>query len=331
MVAKQFRVAALPALSQERIVLVFAVALFALYALTLPGFLAPGNLVAIVRSIAVLGILAVGMGIAVIGRGIDLSMIAVMAMATAWQLQLMTDGTSAMAATLLVGAAVVGVGLFNGLLIAYGNVPAVFATIASAAMVFGVVRSQLITQDTVPVPAEGGFLLAFGQWRPVGVPAEVVTFAVVALLALLLLRFTRAGRYIYYNGDNAEAARITGLPVRPLVLLQYVLSSLAGWVAGLVTAAGLQTINTRIVNSTLLYDVILVVVIGGIGLSGGRGGVRNVVVGALFIGILLNGMIILDLPHIWQNLIKALILLAALIVDGQLNPRDEQVGQQGDI
>jgi ribose transport system permease protein len=85
------------------------------------------------------------------------------------------------------------------------------------------------------------------------------------------------------------------------------------------------------VNSTLLYDVILVVVIGGIGLSGGKGGMRNILVGALLIGILLNGMTILDLSNIYQNLIKATILLAAIILDGRLNPRDEQTSQQGDI
>jgi ribose transport system permease protein len=85
------------------------------------------------------------------------------------------------------------------------------------------------------------------------------------------------------------------------------------------------------VNSNLLYDVILVVVIGGIGLSGGKGGMRNVVVGALLIGIMQNAMTILDYSNIEQNLIKAVVLLVAIIVDSLLNPRDEQTAQQGDI
>ena len=85
------------------------------------------------------------------------------------------------------------------------------------------------------------------------------------------------------------------------------------------------------VNSTLLYDIVLVAVIGGIGLSGGKGGMRNVIVGALLIGIMLNAMTILDIPNIYQNLIKSTILLAAIIMDGLLNPRDEQTAQQGDI
>jgi ribose transport system permease protein len=89
--------------------------------------------------------------------------------------------------------------------------------------------------------------------------------------------------------------------------------------------------NTRVANSTLIYDVILVVVVGGIGLSGGKGGIRNVVIGTLLIGILLNAMTIMDLPFTLQNLIKSVILLVALLVDSIVNPRDEQTGQQGDI
>ena len=89
--------------------------------------------------------------------------------------------------------------------------------------------------------------------------------------------------------------------------------------------------NTRIVNSSLLYDIILVVVIGGIGLSGGKGGVRNVIIGALLIGVLSNGMTSLDVPDLYQKLVKALVLLAALIIDSLLNPRDEQTEKQGDI
>jgi ribose transport system permease protein len=319
------------ALSQERIVLGFAVFLFVVYAVFLRGFLAPNNLVAILRSVAVLGILSVGMGIVVIGRGIDLSMVAVMAMATAWQLTIIQSGVPVVTATAFIFAFVVAVGVVNGVLIAYADVPAVFATLASGNFVFGLIRSRFIVQDAVAVPPAADFLNEIGQARLVGMPVEVVMFAVAALAAFLVLRFSKYGRFVYYQGDNYTAARTMGIPVRPMVILQYVVSALVAWLAGLVTAAGLQSINTRVVNSTLLYDVILVVVIGGIGLSGGKGGMRNVVVGALLIGIMLNGMTILDLPNIYQNLIKSIILLSALVLDSRLNPRDEQVGQQGDI
>ena len=112
-----------------------------------------------------------------------------------------------------------------------------------------------------------------------------------------LLRRTRLGAYIYAIGDNPFGARVTGIPTRPIIVLQYVLAALIGCFAGLVMAASVNSMPTRIFNSTLIYDVILVVVLGGIGLSGGRGGVMNVVIGTLLIGTMLNGMTIMDVSY----------------------------------
>lgn len=310
--------------------LALVVALFALSSIALPGFLAADNLIAIVRSISVLGILALGMAIVVIGRGIDLSSVAVMAMSVAWYLQLLGAGTDDGLALLLVLSGVVGIGLLNGLLVAYADVPAIFVTLASGSFVFGYVRSQLITQDAVPVPP-GHWLETLGGLRLLDVPVEVFIFAGLSLALFAFLRFTKWGRYVYYAGDNPVTARNVGIPVRPMLVLRYVLSALVALVAGLLTAASLHSLNTRVVNSTLLYDIVLVAVIGGVGLSGGRGGVRNVLVGAALIGVLLNAMTILDVPLLYQNLIKSSILLASIIIDGLLNPRDEQTSQQGDI
>jgi ribose transport system permease protein len=316
--------------NQERIVLALALVLFVAAAVGLPGFFEADNLIAIIRSVSVLGILAFGMAIVIIGRGIDLSMVAVMAMSVAWYLQLLNGGMSDGLAFAIVLAGVVGIGALNGLLVAYAEVPAIFVTLASGSFVFGYVRSQLISQDAVAVP-EGHWIEMFGGVRYLDIPVQVYIFAALALLTFLFLRFTKWGRYIYFAGDNPLAARNLGMPVRPMLVLRYVLSALIAFVAGLLTAASLHSINTRIVNSNLLYDIVLVAVIGGIGLSGGRGGVRNVLVGAALIGILLNAMTIIDIPTLYQNLIKAAILLGAIVVDGILNPRDEQTAQQGDI
>jgi len=317
-------------LTQERIVLILAVLLFAAAAIALPGFLAPDNLISIVRSVSVLGILAFGMAIVIIGRGIDLSAVAIMAMSVAWYLQLLNSGTPDLLAFSYAVAGVLAIGLLNGILVAYGEVPAIFVTLATGSFVFGYVRSQLITQDAVPVP-QGHWVELLGGLRFFDIPIEVFVFVGLAFLFFLFLRYTKWGRYIYFAGDNPVAARNIGIPVRPMLVLRYVLSAFVAFIAGLLTAASLQSINTRIVNSTLLYDIILVAVIGGIGLSGGRGGVRNVLVGAALIGILLNAMTIVDIPTLYQNLIKSGILLAAIIIDGVVNPRDEQTAQQGDI
>jgi ribose transport system permease protein len=318
-------------LSQEKIVLLIAVLLFVSCSLFLGGFFTVGNLITIVRSVSVLGILAIGMGIVVIGRGIDLSMIAVMALSVAWFLELLNQSVPLLPALGMAVAAVVAVGLINGFLIAYAEVPAIFATLATGAFVFGFGRSQLISQDAVFIPPAQQGLSALGQLRIAGVPVEIFFFAAAAFAAFLVLRFTKYGRFIYYMGDNFAAARNTGMPVRPMIVAKYVVSALIAFFAGLITAGNLLSINTRVVNSTLLYDVILVVVIGGIGLSGGKGGIRNVIVGALLIGIMLNAMTIIDIPTIYQNLIKSTILLVAIMIDSVINPRDEQTAQQGDI
>jgi ribose transport system permease protein len=316
--------------SQERIVLGLAVVLFVASAIFLHGFTEPKNLISIVRSVSVLGILAVGMAIVIIGRGIDLAAVAIMAMSAAWYLQMLNDGWTPILAFSLATAGVLFIGLVNGFLIAYAEVPPIFATLASGSFVFGYVRSQLITQDAVAVP-KGDVLETIGSARLFDIPAEVFIFAGLAFAAFLFLRYTKWGRYVYYMGDNTLAARNIGIPVRPMTMLRYVISSLIAMLGGLLTAASLHGINTRIVNSTLLYDIILVVVIGGIGLSGGKGGMRNVIVGAVLIGLMLNAMTILQISNIYQNLIKATILLIAIVVDSLLNPRDEQTAQQGDI
>ena len=124
---------------------------------------------------------------------------------------------------------------------------------------------------------------------------------------------------------------MTGIPARPIIVLQYVLAALIGCFAGLVLAASVNSMPTRIFNSTLIYDVILVVVLGGIGLSGGRGGVLNVIIGTLLIGTMLNGMTIMDISYSAQNLVKGVVLLLAVITDSFLNPRNEETAQQGDI
>jgi ribose transport system permease protein len=110
-----------------------------------------------------------------------------------------------------------------------------------------------------------------------------------------------------------------------------VLAALFAAFAGMVMAASVNSMPTRIYNSTLIYDVILVVILGGIGLSGGRGGAINVLIGTLFIGTLINGMTILDVSYSAQNLVKGVVLLVALLVDSILNPRNEETAQQGDI
>lgn len=318
-------------LNQERIVFLLFAVIFSVFSLILPGFLNANNLVLLLQGISVLGILGVGLCVVVIGKGIDLSMVATMALSVAWALQLNSDGMNLYLALSVGLAGAMFVGLANGLLIAYAEIPPLFATLASGACVYGFGRLALIHSDLVYVTPSVGNLTVLGQGRILNIPMPVIVFMVVAILVGLLLRFTKFGRYTYAVGDNYATARVTGVPVRHVILGQYVLTSSVAFLAGLTQAMAVSSMNTRISDTLLIYEVILVVVLGGVGLSGGRGGVRNVVVGTLLIGTFLNGMTILDVQYTIQNAIKALILLAAIIADTIVNPRDEQTSQHGDI
>jgi ribose transport system permease protein len=319
------------AVSQEKIVLLTAVVLFCAFSFFLNGFLSAGNLVTLVRGVSTLGILGVGMAIVVIGRGVDLTIVTTYAMAAAWTLHLATVGVAIAPAMLLGFLLALAVGIINGVLIAYVEIPALFATLGMAALVFGFVRWALVPLYVVYMPPSANVVAWIGGGFVWGAPTPILFFALIAFLGFLFLRFTKQGRFIYAIGDNFFAARISGAPVRQTIVLQYALSASIAYVAGMITATAVSSMNTAVSTSSLIYDVILVVVLGGIGLSGGRGGIRNVLVGTLLIGILLNGMTIMNIEYTLQNVIRSVILLAAIVLDSLINPRDEQTDQQGDI
>jgi ribose transport system permease protein len=318
-------------LNQERIVFAIAAVLFVAFSILVSGFLTAGNILSLIQNVSILGILGIGMAQAIIGRGIDLSIVATMAMSVAWCLNLMDAGVAMPFAVLAGLAMAVIIGLINGFLVAYVEIPSIFATLAMGTVVYGFGQYFLVPTDITYLHESAGWLTRIGGGNVFGVPSPVIVFAIVCVLAYLFLRYTKPGRFTYAMGDNPAGARVAGIPTRPMMLLQYTIASVVGFVAGIVTATAVNSMSTRVVNSTLVYDVILVAVIGGVGLSGGKGGVRNVVVGTVLIGILLNGMTILNMPYTVQNIVKGLILLVAIIVDSIINPRDEQTAQQGDI
>lgn len=318
-------------LDQQKIVFLLFILIFAGFSALLPGFLSVGNIVAMLRSISVLGILGFGMAIVVIGRGIDLSLVALMAVPTALVMTLSQSGfsvTEAMILGLLFAAAV---GLLNGIFVAYAEIPALFVTLATGLGLAGLGQVGILQADMVPWPHQLDSLLWLSGVDIAGMPSSIVIVVVVAVCAWLFLNRTKLGMFIYAIGDNPNGARTSGIPVRPIIVFQYVLAALIAVLAGFVMASSNGLMDTRIYNLSLIYDVILVVVLGGVGLSGGRGGVFSVVVGTLLVGTIINGMTILNLTLDVQNLLKGVVLLIAIALDSVLNPRNEETAQQGDI
>ncbi len=225
------------------------------------------------------------------------------------------------------------VGAINGWLVAYVEIPAIFATLAMGTLVYGFGRYFLFDLDVAYVP-RGAPVSCCGWARAcsLGIPVPIVLFAIVCLGGHLFLRFAKSGRLSACR--RRQHRRRRGSPACRCArssCCNMCCSALIGYGAGIITAASVASMNTRLAISTYVYDVILVVVLGGIGLSGGKGGIRNVIVGTLLIGVLLNGMTIMDVHYTVQNVVKGVILLTAIVIDTILNPRDEQTAQQGDI
>lgn len=318
-------------IGQQTIVFAVFVLLFAGFALLLPGFLTTDNMLTLLQNVAVLGILSLAMAIVVIGRGIDISLVAALVVPPGLVLAMVQNGYSVPSALGAALALAVAFGLVNGWLIAYAEVPSLFATLASGLFLAGLGQVSFFQLELVQWSAPLDVIAWLGRGTMLGVPTPVIMFGIAAAIVAFFLRRTRLGAYVYAIGDNPNAARVTGIPTRPLIVLQYVLAALIGAFAGMVLAASINSMPTRIFNSTLIYDVILVVVLGGIGLSGGRGSVANVIIGTLLIGTMLNAMTILDVSYSGQNLVKGIVLLAAILTDTFLNPRNEETAQQGDI
>jgi ribose transport system permease protein len=318
-------------MSQQGIVLSIFLIMFVGFSFFLTGFFTTGNLLGLLQNVSILGILGLAMAIIVIGRGIDISMVAVLAVPAGLLLQMVQNGYPLPVAF----AAAIGIalifGLVNGWLIAFAEVPSLFTTLATGLFLAGLGQVAFFRLDVVQWSTALDPIAWLGRGTLGGVPMPVIMFVGVAVFVSLFLKKTRLGNFVYAIGDNPAGARTTGIPTRPLIVLQYVIAALIGAFAGMVMAASINSMPTRIYNSTMIYDVILVVVLGGIGLSGGRGGVFNVVIGTALIGTLLNGMTIMNVSYSAQNLIKGLILLSAILIDSFLNPRNEETAQQGDI
>ena len=323
--------------NQELIILIVTVVIFAGFSVFLDKFFFTGNLLTLMRSVSILGILSIAMAVVVISKGIDLSLIATLAVGTALASVLSSGDVLPSIDLPFIYAVILGfiftaiLCAMTGILVAYWDMASVFVTLAMAGVIYGLGRTLFIRDELNYLPEDAAWLEYLGRGQLFGVPMPIICFLMLAIIMHLLLTKTTFGKFVYSIGDSGLAARTAGVPVRPILVMIFILAGTVAYFAGLLTAGAISSINTRMVAGSMIYDVLLVVVVGGIGLSGGKGGMHNVILGTLLIGTLLNGMVIMDISFIVQNLIKGIILLLAIMTDTLLNPRDEQTTQQGDI
>jgi ribose transport system permease protein len=304
--------------------------LIVLFSVFLKGFLSLGNFFALARNISILGILALGMAVVVIGRGLDLSQVASFAASTAIAIILMNSGYATPIALLVGFLMAVAIGVINGFLISVVEMPPLLTTLASSLAVLGLTRTTAVQHYVVYLSKGHDDFLRIGGNIWGGVPVPILIFLATAIVVHLFLSRTVLGRFVYAHGDNPDAARLTGLPTRPLTMMEYGLCAAVGYVGGVVMISETALMHLQVAESTLIFDVIMVVVLGGVSLVGGRGNVMSVVAGTLLIGVLLNGMTIMDMDAQTQNIIKGIVLLIAIVLDSWLHPRDEETSKQGD-
>jgi len=320
-------------LSQEQIVFAAAVLLSAVFIFTVPGFDTVSNFSQILERVTVVGILALGASIVVIGGGLDLSQVASAMAGSGLAVLLMNTGWP-ISIALLVGLLVcVAIGIINGYIIAYIEIPAFFATLATNLVIFGVARVllfkstfRLYLDDAV---ADSPFFV-FLSARVFAIPVSTLLFIALVLILYGLLRHTTVGRTLYAIGDNSRTARENGVPVRLYTIFKYTFCSIFGYIAGIVFLSTIHNIDAGVMIGTMIFDVILIVVLGGVSLVGGRGTPFSVLLGAILIGLLLNGMTLLDLNNDLQDVARGLVLLAAIVIDNRLHPRNEETARKGE-
>lgn len=318
------------AVNHAYLVLAITVVLAVLGVLLTENFATRGNITSILGLSAAFGIMAVGEAIVVLGKGIDLSIAGVGLAGSQGVLALMHNGMNQWQAVFWMLLIAVGVGVVNGVLIAFVEVPALFATLATGMLALGGITMLLFTDNLYTVPAGSFFSWINGEWF--GVPRPIYIAAVVFLLAWLFISYTSPGALVRAMGDNPETARTSGAPVRPLVVMTYVISAVLALLAGLVTVAIQGSAQTATQSfAPILFTALTVVVIGGVSLSGGRGTILGVLCGALLVGVLDNLLTKFGLADAVKDLIRGGVLLAAIAFDAWLHPRNEETEKSGEL
>jgi ribose/xylose/arabinose/galactoside ABC-type transport system permease subunit len=301
-----------PKLWPAELTLAIALAiLMAALAAARPAFLNVANLVNLVRQISINGILAVGVTYVLLTGGVDLSLGSVAALSGVTAASFAHAGQDATFAVLLGIAVGALCGVANGAIVTIGRVAPFIATLGMMTAARGL---ALLASGGRPVSHLSPSFTQIGGGSIASVPVPIVIFAAVALLSWVFLRKMRLGRYVYAVGGNENAARASGVRVGRVKMAAY---SICGALAGLGGVVLASRITTGQPNAAVGYelDAIAAVVIGGASLNGGVGGVGGAVLGALLIGVINNGLDLLNVSSYYQQVVKGVIIVGAVWMD----------------
>ncbi|HEK2989936.1 TPA: ribose ABC transporter permease [Proteus mirabilis] len=282
-----------------------------------PNFFTLNNIFNILQQTSVNAIMAVGMTLVILTSGIDLSVGSLLALTGAVAASMVGADVNALVAVvgaLALGAAIGGV---TGVIIAKGKVQAFIATLVMMLLLRGVTR---VYTDGSPINtgfSDNADLFSwFGIGRPFGIPTPIWLMMIVFLSAWYVLHHTRLGRYIYALGGNEAATRLSGISVDKIKIIVYALCGLLAALASVIEVARLSSAQPMAGNGYEL-DAIAAVVLGGTSLAGGKGRIMGTLIGALILGFLNNALNLLGISSNYQMIVKAVVILLAVLVDNK--------------
>ncbi|HAK78365.1 MAG TPA: ribose ABC transporter permease [Runella sp.] len=285
-------------------------------------FFTVSNFWNVLRQISVNICLSVGMTLVVLMAGIDLSVGSVLALCGAITAGLFKMGIELPSQNLyigftLLGASLAGVltgallGFFNGFVITRFKVPSFVATLAMLTVARGL---TMLWTKGFPISGLGEQFAYMGTGWFLGVPVPVWISAVVVALAVFLSDKTKLGRYIYAIGGNENASLLSGININKVKIIVYTIAGALAAVGGLMVTSRLDSAQPN-AGTGYELDSIAAVVIGGTSLSGGKGSIWGTVLGAIIIGVLNNGLVLLNVSPFWQQVVKGFVILLAVIID----------------
>lgn len=283
-----------------------------------PRFISPDNLINVLRQSTFLTLVALGQMLVILTAGFDLSVGAVAAITSVISATIMAPqgagGSWATVVTAIATGLLVGTlcGLMNGLGVAYLRVSPLIVTLGTTSIFVG--AALLMTGGSPILGLSSKFTSTLGSGRILGIPTVVyITLAVILVIAFLLTQ-TRFGRYVYAVGGNETAARLSGINVKRTLLAVYLTSGLLAAAAGLLLTARVSAGEPNL-GGDLAMQSITAAVLGGVALRGGEGRVSGVVLGALFIGMLSNGMNLIRVSSYYQMVALGCLLVLAVVID----------------
>lgn len=282
-----------------------------------PNFFTLNNMFNILQQTSVNAIMAVGMTLVILTSGIDLSVGSLLALTGAVGASLVGLEVNALVAIVASLALGTVIGAITGTIVAKGKVQAFIATLVMMLLLRGV--TMVYTNGS---PVNTGFndnadLLGwFGIGRPLGIPTPVWIMGLVFLAAWYMLHHTRLGRYIYALGGNEAATQLSGISVSRVKIIVYALSGMLAALAGTIEVARLSSAQPT-AGTGYELDAIAAVVLGGTSLAGGKGRIMGTLIGALILGFLNNGLNLLGVSSYYQMIVKAVVILLAVLVDNK--------------